>query len=452
MSEVQALETPELSDVLPLVLSDVAKDKELQREIEDVLNEKYNIDRGTFSEIVAKPDRIEVLNEDEVIVILNTLLYTTKDERINPSNFYNQKTIKLALKFEQESEEISFPQTIPNVLMLNDKEYVTIMSYKDLALWLRNKLITYNFDCQRLPVEKINKKGKITVRPKTNLRSIRGIVKRMLEGEYSADTIIINILSDGNDRFDYSDNGDLTIYEGTTADDLDGWHRLQAISQVIEIEPNFEGQMIVSIKNYTLKKSADAYAQFNTVNPSDKVLVRHRSEKGHGRNIAKQLQANSDMKGRISIRTRVDKKMKQITNMDVLSRSIDEIFIIENDLEEELIYEHLKRFFGILINSYPAEFKDDMYNVLQKSWINHHNSTVGHVVIAKKIYDKYGKNFTIDNVKNIIDSINWNKDDSSDYHEIMKEQGNRNSNQIKSAIRKYFEEKVSRILSEGSEG
>lgn len=267
----------------------------------------------------------------------------------------------------------------------------------------------------------------------------------MKKGEFSTDTIILNILANSQDRIEY-ENGDLTIFEGTEVDIIDGWHRLKAMEMVMEEDPEFEGYMNVNFKNYTLKRAQEALGQFNTVNPFDKVLSRHYSEKGHERNIAKRLQDNSALQGKITIRVRVDKKLGQITNMDVLSKSIDQSFDIQNDLDEELVYEHLKKFFGILINSYPKEFKTDMVNTLKDSWFNHHNSTVFHITIASRLYKKYGKDFPIEEVTRIVDAINWKKDDSSDYHAIMKEQGNKNSNQIKVLIRKFAEDKMDQLL------
>src|SRR5690606_30531197 len=108
---------------------------------------------------------------------------------------------------------------------------------------------------------------------------IRAIAEKMLNGTFSTDTIILNILVNGNDRIEYNDNGDLTIFEGTQVDIIDGWHRLQGIAYALEVDPELEGYMNVSIKHYTLKRAQDALGQFNTVNPFDKVLARHYSEK-----------------------------------------------------------------------------------------------------------------------------------------------------------------------------
>jgi hypothetical protein len=214
---------------------------------------------------------------------------------------------------------------------------------------------------------------------------------------------------------------------------------------VLEEQPEFIDNMNVSIKHYTLKKAQEALGQFNTVNPFDKVLSKHYSQKGHPRSIVKKLMDDSDMKNKIAIKTSVSKKLGKLTNTDVLSKFIGVLFNIDNDLEEEIVFEHLKRFFGILINSYPKEFKTEMEKTLKVSWINHHNTFVGYLVIAKKLMDKYGKSFPIDEVTRIVNAIDMTKTEN-EYNTIMKEQGNRNSDQSKVLIQKYFERQVDALL------
>lgn len=438
------IEKENLEEVLPLILTGLVGHKEQQREIDEKLFEDFNIPRGRLNEIIANTENIDLLTKEETIAFLISMYFVTKNERSNPKNYFTTREINRVLKFEFENEELSFPYTIENVLRSSENDFVCVMSYKELVGWYHSKMITYNFDCQRLPVEKMMKKGKISIKPKTVIRSVKAIAERMLKGEFSTDTIILNILVNGNDNIEY-ENGNLTIFEGTEVDIIDGWHRLQAMVLVLEEQPDLVDNMNVSIKHYTLKKAQEALGQFNTVNPFDKVLSKHYSQKGHPRSIVKKLMDDSDMKNKIAIKTSVSKKLGKLTNTDVLSKFIGVLFNIDNDLEEEIVFEHLKRFFGILVNSYPKEFKTEMEKTLKVSWINHHNTFVGYLVIAKKLMDKYGKNFPIDEVTRIVNSIDMTKTEN-EYNTIMKEQGNRNSDQSKVLIQKYFERQVDALL------
>ncbi|WP_186445748.1 DNA sulfur modification protein DndB [Paenibacillus cremeus] len=429
-------ENLDLIDALSLVLQDVNKKKEQQMQIDDELA-KHHIPRGRFNEILIHNERLDQLSQEELTLLTIVVHKITDDKRIDPKSFYSSREINKALKYEYESELPTFPYTIVNVIRTGKTEFITAMSYKEIVGWYLADMITYNFKCQRLPIEKATKKGKVTVKPKTVKKSVEAIADKMLKGDFSTDTIIFNILVNGNDKIEY-DNGDLTIYEGTEVDIIDGWHRLQGMVRALQIDPNLEGYMNVSIKHYTLKKAQEALGQFNTVNPFDKVLAKHYNEKGSERNIAKRLMDDSALEGKVSIRTRVDKKLGQLTNIDVLSKSIGTIFEIKNDLEEEMVFEHLKRFFGILLNSYPEHFKTNILAKSKEDWLNHHNTFVGYCVIAKHLYDN--KSLSVESVTQLVNSIDMSKD--SEYGTIMKEQGNRNSNQTKDLIRKFFEKQV----------
>jgi hypothetical protein len=438
------VEKENLEDVITLIFTKLSRHKDQQREIDDKLFNDFNIQRGRLNELIANPEQIESLEKEETIAFLVAIHAVTNDETANPINYFSKKEINRIMKFEFETEELSFPYTIENVLRSSESDFVCVMSYKELVGWYHSKMITYNFDCQRLPVEKLMKKGKISIKPKTVLRSVKAIAERMLKGEFSTDTIILNVLVNGNDHIEYQ-NGSLTIYDGTEVDIIDGWHRLQAMTLVLEEQPDFVDNMNVSIKHYTLKKAQEALGQFNTVNPFDKVLSKHYSQKGHPRSIVKKLMEDSDLKNKIAIKTSVSKKLGKLTNTDVLSKFIGVLFNIDNDLEEEIVFEHLKRFFGILINSYPKEFKTEMEKTLKVSWINHHNTFVGYLVLARKLMDKYGKNFPIDEVTRIVSAIDMTKTDN-EYNTIMREQGNRNSDQSKVLIQKYFERHVDALI------
>lgn len=52
-------------------------------------------------------------------------------------------------------------------------------------------------------------------------------------------------------------------------------HRVQAILNVLEEEPDYEGFMNVAIKYYPLSEAQFLLGQINTVNRFDKTLVKH---------------------------------------------------------------------------------------------------------------------------------------------------------------------------------
>jgi hypothetical protein len=185
------IEKDNLEEVFPLILAGLIGHKEQQREIDEKLFEDFNIPRGRLNEILAHTENIDLLTKEEAIAFLISIHSVTKNETSNPKKYFTSREVNRVLKFEFEAEELSFPYTIENVLRSSDNDFICVMSYKELVGWYHSKMITYNFDCQRLPVEKMMKKGKISIKPKTVLRSVKAIAERMLKGEFSTDTIIL---------------------------------------------------------------------------------------------------------------------------------------------------------------------------------------------------------------------------------------------------------------------
>ncbi|MEK8132966.1 DNA sulfur modification protein DndB [Paenibacillus filicis] len=438
----------DLNESVALVFNEINKDKEQQREIEDRLVEK-NIPRGTFAELLVNPDKINTLEKDELVFLLVTVYQVTNDERIRPTHFFSEKDINKTKKYKRAAEStFSYPYTFENTVLgtPDGKEFVTIMTYKEVADIWNNKLLTYNYQTQRLSKKKVTAKGKLTEKADVNIKSVKNITRLMLERKYKADTLLFNILVNGNDNIDY-DNGELTIHEGTSVNLIDGMHRVQAILSVLEEEPDYVGFINVAIKHYPLQEAQFMLGQVNTVNRFDKTLIKNYMAESHGAQIAKDLMNIPELRSRISIKTTLDKKLSYLTNFAILSEAIDSIFDPQNTKERYDATEVLKKFFGYLIPAYDQAFNSKTQKEFSKdSWLNHHNTFVGFVVIAKALYDKFGFDYPTNEIVRIIDNINLSKE-GSEFNELMTTQGKVNSNQVKKSIRKFFEDKTSEILS-----
>ncbi|GJM68149.1 hypothetical protein HMSSN036_03650 [Paenibacillus macerans] len=71
---------------------------------------------------------------------------------------------------------------------------------------------------------------------------------------------------------------------------------------------------------------------------------------------------------------------------------------------------------------------------------------VGFIVMAKKLYDKYGKEFPVDKIVEVIDSIDFNKE-TSVLTEIMGGAGGKQIRiKVKQKIKDYISNEVERIL------
>ncbi|GFN32509.1 DNA sulfur modification protein DndB [Paenibacillus xylaniclasticus] len=443
----EAIQEKDFLETVFSVLVEVNKNKEQQREIDDLLNANHRIPRGVFDELLVNPAKFESLSEEEKAVFVTVFYTVTKNEDTNPSNFYSSREIKNAERYKREVvEQLTLPYTFEGVIAApSGRDYVTIMSYQEVVkLWL-SKILTYNFDTQRLSKKKAKKDGTFLEKIDINQKSVKNIARLMTEGKYKADTLLFNILVDGNDDVEYS-NGDLTIGEGTTLNLIDGAHRVTAMIKVLEDNPNFDGFINVAIKHFPLQEAQFLLGQVNTVNRFDKTLIKNYMSETIGAQITKDLMNIPELRNRVSIKTTLDKKILYFTNFAILSESIESIFEPKNTKDRYDFTEALKKFFGYLIPSFESELTTNKSEVAKVSWINHHNMFVGFVVVAKKLYDKYGKDFPVDEIVRIINAIDLSKTEGSEFNTLMAGQGKVNSNRVKRSIRKFFEEKVDALL------
>jgi hypothetical protein len=268
----------------------------------------------------------------------------------------------------------------------------------------------------------------------------------MLDRKYLPDTITINVLRDGSDELFYNESdNELTIESANEINLIDGFHRVQAVIEALEENPDLDGYLYVSIRNYDLETARFYLGQHNSFNTFDKTHVRQLKSLNISDKIVEDINLKSDLRGRITTSTAVKKKFNEITNFAVLSDTIKEVFAPETG-KDRLEYSYtLIRFFDYLVGSYPNDFVKNVELVSKTSWINHHNTFVGYVVMCHKLYEKYGKDFPLDEITRIIDSISFSKNES-EYNDILTTQGKVNAKQVKEKIKKFFEEKVDELL------
>lgn len=431
-------------EILSMVLSEIALHRDLQRGIEDYLSEKHNMIRGTFIEIVAQPEKIEQLADEVLAVFVNAIYEITQDSRMVLSDFFSKQEIRNVNKYKfDQPRQIELPYTISSVIRVTNEDYLTAMSYKDIAdLWIY-KILTYNFQTQRLSKKRVNAKGKIIEKADIKSKSVQNIKKLMLEGKYSPSTILFNILVDGESSISFEE-GELIIHEGSTVNIIDGMHRLMAIVEIMEEYPDFEGYMNIDIKHYPIEKAQKLLAVTNTVNRFDKTLVKYYGGEEYSEEITKYLMSIPVLHRRVEIKTAIDKKIT-ITNFAILADSIKISFAPESVKDKYDVQDVLRRFYEYLIPSYEDVLVKNRIKNLEASWMSHHNMHVGFIAIAKKLFDKYGKEFPVDQIVAIIEGIDFNKETSS-LTEIMGGQGKTNSNKVKQQIRDYINSEVDRIL------
>lgn len=431
--------TDTLDEILTALRLHVQSYRSRQVKINDLLA-KHGIPYGTLNEILIQNEKIEELPQEELILLADAMTLAIDDvETFNSLDFFSSEEIKSARRYKRKNESaLQYPYQIHGVLKGSDILYNTFISAKQLKLLWDNGAITYNIEVQRLPKERKRRDGTTYFVPDIKPKSVQDIMNLMMSGRYRSNSLILNILMDGHDEVEY-DNGTLTVHEGTNVNIIDGAHRLEAACKSVESDPEFDEMIPVLIYHLPLQEAQNTLSQINTFNPFDKTLVKYYGDKKISDQVVKELMSIAELKGRIRLKTSIPKSSNYLTNFSILADAVDAAFAPQSTRDRFKAVSILKRFFGYLVSAY-SEFNDDLIQSREISWINHHNTFYGYVFLAKKLADKYGDDFPVEKIEEIINNIDFGKQEGLPFNDIISPQGKVNSNKIKKDIGKFFEE------------
>ncbi|MFD0587715.1 DNA sulfur modification protein DndB [Paenibacillus sp. GCM10027627] len=442
MSEVQEKST---LDAISGVLTEVAKNKEHLREINELLSSRHRIPHGTINEILVNNEKFETFSIEEQGAVVSVIFEVTGLEESNPENFFNQKQIGKIRKFKMDTTmKLTLPHTFGNfVVQSTENDYITSLKIKEIgALW-NSKILEYSMDIQRKPKEKVSRKGDIIRSPKVIQKSINEITDLVKRDKYRSNTITLCILMDGTEEVTY-DDGELTLVAGKLYV-IDGYHRLSAFLNVLEDDPDKDLPVDVAIKYLTFDEARFYLGQINKMSKFDKSFVNYLMNDKLQDKIITDVERKSVLQGRITPEATVAKKKTYLTSFNVLSNGVKDIFDPKDNKDRLDIAEVLVNFFDYLIDYYPQDFSKDINTLIQareNSLRNYHNTFVIYLVIAKCLFDKYGKNIPTDEIIRLVELFDYSRD--GEYSKVLFSEGTGkvNSNQVKKNIREYAFQKV----------
>ncbi|ALS22205.1 DNA sulfur modification protein DndB [Paenibacillus naphthalenovorans] len=443
-------ETKELNVVEFLTNSfeEISKDRKAMTEIDDLLFTVYKFPIGFFQELVVNPEKLDELEEVELIVLLIAINKVINLEMYSPYNYFSENKVKKSLKYRysKQEEPLNFPLIYEDITAGSDVDCITYLSYQEIKRHVE-QLWTYNFATQRLPVETVKKNGEITKKPKLFKNSVKEIAQLISEGRFKPDApIVINVMRNGEDEFYIDkDNHRLIIEKATEQNIVDGFHRISGVLAALEKDPDLEGYLYVTFRNYTLEEASEFLGQHNSFNVYDRTHVRFLKALELPDKIVKDIESKSDLRGRIAYKTAVERKKNKITNFAVLSNAIRDTFNPQTGKDRIEVTYVLARFFDYLLGSYPEAFigTKNVEETWKKSWINHHNTFVLYVTLAYGLYKHFGKDFPLDEITKIVDSIDFTKENGHQFNDLLTDggtaQGKINSDQTKRKIRQFGE-------------
>lgn len=397
----------ELAKVIDVIRYDTGKLNEIKRS----LFKKSGVLPGKTQEIINGAKSLEEIELSLLCLLAQEVFRVTDNKDINPAGYFTKKEIDMANRqdFAPETGAIKFPIVIDDVLQVGSEDYITVMSIQQVVEWYNSNLLEYNFETQR-NAKFERKRDKIIQVPNIKLKSVKEITEHLKNNTYLPDTITFNVLagSGEDDEVSYDRNKKQLIIKESEIDILDGFHRINAFAEAYREDPNIDFSIQVSIKNYSLRKAQAYVAQINTINKMDVSHLKSLKADRYGDFVTKEIQRDSDLRGRVSQTSRPSRLQNQLVSYAMLADSIDETFDIESKKDAMDLSKYLIKFFDYLIGSYPEEFIEKVSEYRKMSIINHNFMFAGYVVLAKRMKDE---GIEISRLPDILGEINFSKDD-----------------------------------------
>jgi hypothetical protein len=373
-----------------------------------------------------------------ILCLLTEALYkVTKEEKINPIKYFTELEISEARKYKRETNEKQDYVELDDVIQIADDQWITRMTYKQIAdLWASGQA-RYNKDTQRNTT--IKEYGdKIVEKINVNKTGIKNIVKKMSEETYIPNVVTFNMLAGTED---YEFNG-RKMRISSPLDATDGFHRDVAIGEVVSLGLHVDKYMEVRITNFDIEKCHQFMLQEDIRNPLDtrfKKAISIASENS----IVKQLneRGKNELRGKITTEPLMYQKNKAYVLNDVLADAIKSSFAIKpkmpiKDLDNitDFLIEGFNEIIGLFYDDFTNLNKSRKENVKTLS-----STFIGYVSILANLKDSDNWKKELESILNKIDfSLSnpmWKDDTREDYIDI------KNINPSKPTmqrIRKYF--------------
>lgn len=251
----------ELQNRVEMTISDIHKLNIVKQIRERALFQlKEYFDSNKILQILNKMIPIQTLSENELI---NLCMFLRRNGTlsIEPSDYWTEIEQTTASNDRVKMNQYSNIQTLnlQNVLKIDgfNTQYVTQLSYEQLANLLNVGLISYNFTTQRR-AKVIKIRNRVERVASINMDNVQAIKNEILNNTFQTNTITLNIRATGKEVFSYSSENmslSIPISEDNSIDCIDGYHRLKAIQLAYSENKNIKGSMIVSIKNLTVEQA-----------------------------------------------------------------------------------------------------------------------------------------------------------------------------------------------------
>lgn len=234
----------------------IVLDNDICKGIYTYANETYDIPKGIIADLMSKRMGMSDASEFVLFILLDSIHNVLRDRReiLGVDHFYTMKEAKHYRLSKYEVEKIKFPLVFKMIEVEND-QWIGKIDVKTLMLLRNAQLISYNENTQRT-LQRIVKGDKEVYKISLNHKAVSEIKHSFEKGNFISNTITLNIpLESENDFYYNKEDSSLVIKSIESFSILDGYHRYIAMSQIFDINSEFNHSMELRLTNWDESKA-----------------------------------------------------------------------------------------------------------------------------------------------------------------------------------------------------
>jgi len=435
-----------LEDVLIPIIENYSSDNKLIDRVADVLVEKHNFSRGRVTGVFTQSTPINYFSDEELCLFVKHLYSFTHEKELLVEDWFNESEIQSADVYKFVDAEKTTRITLHNVDQISPYQWIcTKETYQNVALYMKNGLITYNSRTQREPIVK-RYGDRVTHVPNIKPSKVRAIKQEMISGNYNPDTLIWNIRKVNGlerEKFRYNEKDRTLIIEvdNIFLDVIDGGNRSGAILQAVNDKSNIDMTTMIMIYYVSEEKAKQIIFQIAKAEPLDEQWTDQFDSSNPNMEVAKNInskQRMNEMFNRIALNNQELERENKLVTFDTLSKTIEYVYNLKEQpyIVAEEVEEHLISLFNIVIGMNHLDFNQNLSETRKTSYLVSNNAFIGFIVLADSLMQKYNSEWKI-KFKEILSTLDFRKQNSNvDWKKIGME-NNVNLSTIKK-IADYF--------------
>lgn len=241
------------------VLVDNVVDVKTTREIVQACSLRFGMPPFRSQTILQLDASTTELRDCEIYWMLHCIKDICPNANVKLDDYFTDYEIESYSKMKYSSGKVDFPIVLDAVQVADD-QFVGSIKASKLVQWRNAGLVRYNKDLQRR-LTTVVRGGKAYEVITLNSKSVTEMVSCFQRGEFIPNAITLNIDEDEMDFYYDGDRHQLVIQSVKHLDLTDGYHRLVALSKVIEADPTFDYNMELRITNFSEAKAGHFIGQ-----------------------------------------------------------------------------------------------------------------------------------------------------------------------------------------------